>query len=78
MFTKAEIDAWNIYQVQSKFTCEGATMLEDFCIKCLRKGLSEKDIAFFLGKFYRQCEQVCLENIERAKEYNLPTQIFLS
>lgn len=43
-------------------------MLEDLAVKGLMAGFSDAEIVVAIGDFYRQCEQVARENLERAKQ----------
>lgn len=67
---------WNIFCSQSRFSAINGTMTEDFVFRCIKKGITKVDTVFYLGEYYRQCEQVCEETYERVKNnlhnYKLP------
>lgn len=69
MLKPTDSPAFRVFYNQNTLTCDdrAETMLEDFCFKCLANGMSEADIIQGLGDHYRQCEQVCKENLERVK-----------
>lgn len=63
----AEATLDNIFRTQTTMFAEGETMLEDYCIKALDRGVSVKEIVAGVEKHYRQCQEVALANIERAR-----------
>jgi hypothetical protein len=64
---------WEIFKIQSKFFIhpKAETMLEDLAIKGILKGFPDSEIVQAIGEYYRQCDQVAQENLERAKKYLL-------
>lgn len=59
----------NLFLTQSKIFAhpEASTMLEDLAIRGLQNGFSDEEIVLAIREFYRQCEEVALENLRRAK-----------
>lgn len=67
--TSHSAEMTQVFKTQCLTFQEGYTMLEDFCIKCLKQEIPIREIVLGVGEFYRQAAEVAVENIDRARDY---------
>jgi hypothetical protein len=62
--------AEQIFDNQDKLNAlDGATdMLEDLAAKCILNGIEKKEVLEALGRFYRQCLEVCESKYSKGLE----------